>query len=131
MAEINWLAVIAASLASFAVGALWYSPLLFLNAWMKEAGVEPGQPMQNPGRVFGLSLVFTLISALAFSILLGAHPNPWYGVGSGVVVGLCLVMTSQGINYQFAGRSLKFWLIDGGFHTARFAVIGLVLGLFS
>ena len=34
-----------------------------------------------------------------------------------------------GINYQFAQRSFKLWLIDGGYHTAQFLIFGLVLGL--
>ena len=27
------------------------------------------------------------------------------------------------------GRSLKMWLIDGGYHSLQFALYGLVLGL--
>jgi len=47
----------------------------------------------------------------------------------GFGAGLCWVATSFGINYLFAGRSLKLWLIDGGYHTLQFTLYGLVLGL--
>ena len=42
MPEFNILAVIAAALATFVLGGLWYSPALFGRAWQREAGVtEP------------------------------------------------------------------------------------------
>ena len=129
MNDINILAVIAAAVASFACGALWYSPLLFIKAWTAETGLDPSEHIQNPAKVFGLSFVFTLVSALAMACWLGPNPGVTDGVVAGLIVGVCLVMTSMGINYQFAGRSTKFWLIDGGFHVLRFAVIGLVLGV--
>ncbi len=36
---------------------------------------------------------------------------------------------SFAINYSFAGRSLKLWLIDGGYHTLQFVLYGIILGL--
>jgi hypothetical protein len=36
---------------------------------------------------------------------------------------------AAGINYQFAQRSLRLWLIDGGYHLVQFLLFGLVLGL--
>ncbi len=35
--------VFLATLAAFIFGALWYSPLLFLNAWIKGKGLKPGE----------------------------------------------------------------------------------------
>jgi hypothetical protein len=46
----------------------------------------------------------------------------------GLLIGLCFVAASFGVNYQFANRSLKAWLIDGGYHALQFAAFGLVLG---
>jgi hypothetical protein len=45
------------------------------------------------------------------------------------LVGFCFVAASFAVNYLFAQRSLKLWLIDGGYHTLQFIVFGLVLGL--
>jgi hypothetical protein len=45
------------------------------------------------------------------------------------MIGLAWVATSFGINYAFAQRSFKLWLIDGGYHVLQFTVYGLVLGL--
>ena len=35
----NVWAVLAAAIASMILGGLWYSPLLFANAWMRASGV--------------------------------------------------------------------------------------------
>ena len=47
----------------------------------------------------------------------------------GLLVGAGFVAASFGINYQFAQRSFKLWLIDSGYHIVQFMVFGLVLGL--
>ena len=36
--QLNWLAVIVAALVYFALGALWYSPMLFSRAWQRSIG---------------------------------------------------------------------------------------------
>jgi hypothetical protein len=50
------------------------------------------------------------------------------GFGVGFVVGVFFVATSFGINYAFAQRSLKLWMIDGGYHIVQFILIGVILG---
>ena len=45
------------------------------------------------------------------------------------MIGLAWVAMSFGINYAFAQRSLKLWLIDAGYHVLQFTLYGLVIGL--
>ena len=45
------------------------------------------------------------------------------------MAGIGFVAASFGINYQFAQRSFKLWLIDGGYHAIQFVLCGLILGL--
>ena len=122
--------VFLASIAAFAFGALWYSPLLFIERWCKEAGIDPDIQLDNPGKVYGLTFLLTVISAIGLGLLLGVDAGILRGAGTGLITGLLVVMTSMGINYQFAGRTLGHWLIDGGFQTCRFVIIGAIIGLF-
>ena len=39
--NVNWLAVIVGAVASFALGALWYSPKIFGKKWMEGVGLTP------------------------------------------------------------------------------------------
>lgn len=124
--HINWLAVLLAALSAFLLGGLWYSKLLFLDAWQRHSGA----PVQagHPGKVFGTSFVFALISATAFAALLGYQPTPVKGLIYGAVVGFAFVAASFGINYSFAQKSPVLWLIDGGYHTVQFMLYGLIVG---
>lgn len=127
MPDINILAVVAAAVSSFLLGGLWYSSVLFEAVWVREAGVAE-QSGHGPA-VFGISFVFTLISAVAFAWWLGPEPPLGEAVLAGLVVGVCFVATSFGVNYQFAGRSITLWLIDGGYHLLQFLLFGLILGV--
>lgn len=127
MQDINIFAVFGAAVSSFLLGGIWYSKLLFEKAWMRESGA-PEQP-GHPAKVFGLSLIFSVIAAGAFAIYLGPSPALGEAISSGLMVGLCFVATSYGINYQFAQRSFILLAIDGGYHVGQFLLFGLVLGL--
>ena len=129
MPQINILAVLVASVSSFLLGGLWYSRLLFGAAWHRAAG-EPSKPGKgHPVKVFGVSFVFSLVAALAYSILLPAASSAGAAITQGILVGAGLVAASFGINYQFANRGTMMWLIDGGYHTVQFGIYGLIIGL--
>jgi hypothetical protein len=125
MSYFNIWAVLVAVIASALLGALWYSPVLFLRPWARAAGREPNQ---SPA-VYAVTLLAALLGAVAFAFLVGPHPSLPLALHRGLVVGTCFAAASLGLNYAFAGRGLTLWLIDGGFHIARFVVFGLVLGL--
>ena len=127
MYEVNYLAVIAAAASAFVLGGLWYGQL-FKVAWCREAGVDPGSKPAHPGAVFGAAFVLSVLAAYVFALFLGKKPVTDAAM-VGAIVGVCWVATSFGINYLFAGRSLKLWAIDAGYHTLQFALYGLVLGL--
>ena len=129
MTRFNLLAVIVAAASSFLLGGLWYSKALFESAWRHEAGdarpAEPGHPV----RVFGTSFAFALVAAAAYAWLVPAPAGALEALVQGLVVGAGFVGASFGINYQFAGRSTRLWLIDAGYHTVQFVLYGLIIGL--
>lgn len=123
----NIWAILVAATSSFLLGGLWYSPLLFGGIWNRENGGVP--PKGHPARVFSISLLFSLMAVACFSALIGPSPGLLQALKAGALSGFGLVAASFGLNYQFAQRSFKLWLIDGGYHTVQFLVFGLVLGL--
>ena len=130
MPEVNYLAVLAAAVATFALGGIWYSPALFGKVWQREAGVtEEKMKSANIGLIFGLTFVLSLITAWVFALFLGPRPPMALGLGAGFSAGLCWVAASLGINYLFERKSLKLWLINGSYHTLQFTIIGLILAL--
>ena len=125
---INWLAVLAAALSAFLLGGLWYGPL-FRRAWCRENGIDPDSPPSgHPGKVFGTAFAAALVAATAFAVLLRPEPPLPVALHAGFVAGLAYVAMGFAINYAFAGRSFRLWLIDGGYHTLQFTLYGLILG---
>jgi hypothetical protein len=127
MHDVNWIAASVAALATFVIGGPWYSPAMFLKSWQREMNMTDQQPA-HPAKVFGLAYVFSVASCALLSALIGTGSGALAGAGMGLLVGICFIAASFGVNYQFANRSFKAWLIDGGYHALQFGAFGLVLG---
>lgn len=129
MAHVNWLAVVVAAVSAFAIGALWYSPALFARSWMADSGMTEEKVAQgNPAKVFGLSFVLTLAASFTFAVFLGPQATAAFGATAGFVAGAAWVATSFGMNYLFEHKSLRLWLVNAGYHTVQFTVMGTILG---
>jgi hypothetical protein len=131
MPDINWLAVLAAAISTFALGGLWYSPAMFMKAWQRGAGLTDDQLQKggHPGKIYGGAFVLSLIAAAVFALFLGPKPDVGFAIAAGFAAGLCWVATSFGINYLFEHKGLCLFLVNGGYHTVQFTLFGLILGL--
>jgi hypothetical protein len=126
--EINWLAVIAAAASSFVLGGAWYAAL-FAKAHQAAAGLSADQMKSgNMPLIFGGSFVLALIASASFAVFLGGEVDATTGAMYGFTAGLCWVTASFGINYLFERKNLTLFLINGGYHTLQFTLIGLILG---
>ena len=130
MPEINVWAVLAAGVSSMLLGGLWYSPVMFGKAWSAASGVtEAQQKSANMAKIMGTALLLSVIGAAVFAMFLGPRPAPAFATAAGLSAGLCWVAGSFGINYLFEQRSMRLFLINGGYHTLQYTLIGAVLGL--
>lgn len=134
ISNINFLAVIAATLSTFLVGWLWYGPL-FGKAWMKEVGVSEEEVEQgNMGKIFGLSFIFEFI--MAFNLAMFFHGSPeaseaiTAGTGAfyGFLTGFGWIFFAMAVNSLYEQKSWKYIFINGGYWTVAFTVMGLILG---
>lgn len=128
--EINFVAVILSALAAFFLGFFWYT-IIFAKPWHKEIGMgEKPEGVQSPnmGMLLGGSFVLEVLMALALSYILGKDADAAKGLVTGGLVGLAVVGFAFGVNYLFEGKSLKHWLINAGYNTVVFAVMGLIIG---
>ena len=129
-AALNWLAVVVSALSAFALGALWYGPL-FGKAWQALSGITDDDIRQrHPAKIYGTALVLNLVAAFGMGMIMQLHPSPDLGSGFnvGLLVGLAFVATSFGINYLFALKSLRLYLIDAGYMVALLAIMGAIIG---
>lgn len=130
MSSINWLAVLLATLSGFITGWLWYSPLLFANAWMKvnnftEATLKKG----NPLRIYGISGLLFFVMAVNLSMFLANTPGLKFlsGLLYGALSGLW-VFCGVVIIALFERRPAQYMLINGGYGILSLAVMGGIVG---
>lgn len=128
-AGINWLAVIASTIAAFALGGLWYSKSLFGLKWMQEVGLtEDAVNNAKMGPVFGGTFVLQLLAATTLAAFLGPDSSWLVGLHTGLIIAICWIATAYGTTYLFEQRSIRLFLINAGYYVVSFAVMGMVLG---
>ena len=136
--EINYLAVLVASIAQFVIGAIWYMPI-FGNLWGKIHGFEKlekavQQEMQKkmmPMLVIQFGLNFILATILAHFI--GQIDQEWYKVAVWIWFGF--VMTTQASSVIFGGTpkqwQLKQFLAMTGASLVEILAAAWIINLFS
>ncbi len=127
---INYFAVFAAAVSTFVLGGLWYSPLLFGKAWMRANNfTEADLQSFSKARMFGWSLVFSLIMALNLAMFLGGPgTNAIWGMTAGALTGVGWVAMAIGVIGVFENRSWAYIAINGGYMSIAFTVMGLIIG---
>lgn len=129
---LNIWAILVATLASFALGALWYS-VLFGKVWQREVGItDEDMKGANMAKIFGTCLLLTAVMCLGMAMLIQGHGKGMIdmmgGMYHGIFIGICFVATSMGINYLYQRKSLLLWIIDAGYQVAFLTLMGLILG---
>ena len=133
LGDINYLAVVAGIIINMALGALWYSPILFANPWMAATGItkeyiDEHKDLQYRG--YGVSIVASIVFVLGLAALVEATgaADLAEGLALGLIAGVGFIATTQAANYAFENRPLKHYLINIGYSIVGFAIIGALLG---
>ena len=127
----NWLAVVVATLAFFAVGAIWYTAL-FGKVWQREVGLSDEQltggrnMMLIMGTCFALEFIVCLTVGHMFDFL---APSDRAKMMIAVGLALGVMAPAIGINYLYQRKSLKLFLVDAGHSIVGMAAVGAVFVL--
>lgn len=122
MTEVSWLAVIVATVLSFVLGGLWYSPRVFGARWAEGCGVDLESEDAGKHAVKALSVQF--VSTLLLAWVLGAmvDAGEWLMIAATVSV-VAVILISAGLfhrNSHFAA------VIEGIFVVVMSAVMVVV-----
>ena len=127
----NYLAILVAAVSTFLLGGLWYSPLLFLKAWMKELGLTEEDRKNgkgNIGTIMGVSFLLELIMAFNLAGFIGPKASASFGLLAGAAAGFGWVALAFGVTYLFERKSLCLFFINAGYHAIAFTIMGAILG---
>ena len=145
LSNINWLAVFAASISSFAIGAIWFGPKTFYPSWMAAMGrkVPTEQVKMSAGStilMFGGTYVGALVqvATLAVIVALARTIDPTIGALGGAAIGALLgfgIGAAASFSHrQFAQQNHKqvqavwVWLIEVGQDIVCLTVAGVIIG---
>jgi hypothetical protein len=131
--EINFLAAALAGLCAFFLGYLWYT-VIFAEPWKQLIGMSSkkksvsGNETPNLGRLLVGSLILEMVMAFNLAAFIGPDATWQFGLGAGIATGLGFISLALGVNYMFEGKPFKLWLINAGYNTILFAIMGLIIG---
>jgi len=132
--EINYLAVIAATISTMIVGAIWYAPKVMGNTWIRLAGVTPGERygMARP------MIATVIVSFITSWVLAGAAyiSYEFYRgsfLGAAVLTGFVLWAGFTAARFvthdAFEGRPIKLTILNCVHELITILVLSLVIGV--
>lgn len=130
--DVNWLAVIVATIAGFAVGAVWYMSLS--KQWLAALSKTRDQLNARDVSPYIFGIIVELVMAYFLAVVVRAlfgEINVWNGLMAGAHMWLGFVITTMILNHRYQGMPWRLTLIDGGHMLAVLLVQGVIIGLFG
>lgn len=133
--EINYWAVLLATLSSMLVGTIWYARGVFGTRWAKLANVD----MDRPGSsAVGPIVVTVLVSFVTAWVLAGASTIAWHFYGGGYLMAAMFTAfilwagftAARMITHDaFEGRPSALTTMNIGHELVTVVVMGLIIGV--
>ncbi|NEW07929.1 DUF1761 domain-containing protein [Paenibacillus sp. SYP-B3998] len=127
--EVNYLAVLIATIITMFLGFLWYSPLLFGNTWAKLRNIQVKDMSGGGPATYILTALTALGGAFLLALLLTLSDTT--SLASGLTVGLLIGLSISlkiGMNYLFENGKIQLYFITIGYHLVSYLVAGLIIG---
>lgn len=135
--SINWLAIIAATAAVMAIGAVWYGPLLG-SRWMKLVKLSKKDTENNWQKPMFIMLVMAIFQAVIIKHFI-VYTDYFYPAMSDLSIGIFtgfwlfagVAMPLIISNNMFAMRPTSLSYIEAGYSLVSLITIGVILSLWT
>ena len=128
--DVNWPAVLAAAVARFAIGGVWFAPFAFGPAWGRMVKIEPEAARARMGQAMAIDFVAGFVLAWVLANLLqflgvnravsGARVS--FFIWLGFIAMPFLSMT------VYEGRPMKLFATTAGFWLVSMLAMGATIG---
>lgn len=131
--DLNWLAIVVATIAWFAFSAIWYSIPPLSQAWAKAAGVDTS----GEGPPLTLLFIPTLVGYFVTTVVIGllvtgiGADGLGDGIALGVVLGIGFGMVGALVNQVYEGKGSSYFLINGVNAVIAYAIVGAILSVWT
>ena len=138
--EPNLVAVLAAAAAAFAIGAVWYSPLLLGDIWMAEAGLSAApRRAGDTAKTCAIAVVALLVMSYGLEMSIGPthevadgfYSPSQQGAFHGFLTGAVWIVPALVGLGLFERRSWTYIALNGGYWIVAMTVMGGILGAWN
>src|SRR5918998_759365 len=132
--DINYWAVIVATLSTLVIGSVWYTPKVFGNAWMRLAKVDP----DNAGNAAGPIVVTVIVSFISAWVLAGATYIAWEfydgsflwaAVATALLLWLGVTAARFVTHDAFEGRPSALTALNVVHELVTFLIMAVIIGI--
>jgi len=129
--DLNWLAVVVATLAWFAFSAVWYSVPPLSQAWASAAGVDTEADGPPLALLFVPTLIGYFVTTIVIALLVEGTGVETLadGVVLGVVLGIGFGVVGALVNQVYERKGSSYWLINGINAVIAFAIVAGILAI--
>lgn len=135
--DLNYWAIIVASISNMILGMIWYNPSVFGSAWMRMSGIK--MPSKEEMKNMNMSGYYfaAFIGALVTGTIL-AHFISWTGAAS-IVDGLVLssiiwvgfIATSLLAGVLWEGKPIALYFLNSLYYLVAYAIMSVILVLWN
>jgi hypothetical protein len=122
---------LAAALAYFAIGAVWYSKILFAKKWIALIGIDMNDPNAKKGMGIAMlaSFILMAICSTGLAILVSKlEMEGWKnGLKLGALTGICFAASAICINYLYEKKPMALHVINGGYALVGNIVAAVII----
>ena len=135
MGSINFLAVIVAAIVSMILGALWYSPVLFGNIWMKLSGfnMKDMKKAKQKGMAKSYILNFVAVVVMAyvvsFVLRLANASTAVAGLFIGILLWLGFIATTMLGGILWENKPVELYFLNILYYLVSLMIMGAILAV--
>ena len=132
ISNLNWVHIAVCTLIYFAIGSIWYSPVLFSKIWMAQIGnLDQEKGKKQMPMLFANAFICGGIASFGIALLISMLGITSMGaaIKLALVCGGCFGFTSLSMSYMFGQRSITLLLIDSLYHIVSLVVVAIVFSV--
>lgn len=135
--EINWFAVIVATVLSLVLARTWYAEFAFGKPWRELTGITPADSKKAGNTPMIITLFANIFTVIVLAALLSISSSffgiesVWFALFVSFIAWLAFSATTLATHNAFEQKRQKLTTINNGYQLAFFLLVALVIGMFG
>jgi len=131
--DLNWLAILVATVAWFAFSAIWYSVPPLSQAWQRASRVDMNTEGPSLAMLFIPTFIGYFVTTVVIALLVSATGTTGLGDGIalGVTIGVGFGAVGALVNQLYEQKGANYWLINGLNAIIAYSIVTAILAVWD